>query len=125
MSAMKALGSHDTGRLLKRVLGDLGKELNSLEEARRAILDAGVSAFIMFGGVGWGGVAKCFIVLQNICSLAKLSVAKAKIYQHRVMPHRPLSVLGLLIYVELSSCHFSDFSRPRGPKNALVTLIHF
>lgn len=58
MSAMKALGSHDTGRLLKRVLGDLGKELDSLEEARRAILDAGVSASIFVSG--GGGVSDLF-----------------------------------------------------------------
>lgn len=65
MSAMKALGSHDTGRLLKRVLGDLGKELNSLEEARRAILDAGVSASILFLGVGrgWLSVLLCYKIL--------------------------------------------------------------
>lgn len=42
-SAMKAVGTHDTGRLLKRVLAELSKELDKLEAARQAVLDAGVS----------------------------------------------------------------------------------
>lgn len=48
-AAMKALGTHDTGRVLKRVLAELSKELDRLEVARKAVLDAGVS-----GGSGAG-----------------------------------------------------------------------
>lgn len=48
-TAMKALGTHDTGRLLKRVLAELSKELDRLDAARKAVLAAGVS------GVEWGG----------------------------------------------------------------------
>lgn len=42
-SALKALGTHDTGRLLVRVFGELEKELDNLEAARLALLNAGVS----------------------------------------------------------------------------------
>lgn len=41
-TAMKALGTHDTGRLLKRLLAELGKELDRLDAARRAVVEAGV-----------------------------------------------------------------------------------
>lgn len=40
--AVKALGAHDTGRLLKRVLAELKKELDRLEAARKAVVAAGV-----------------------------------------------------------------------------------
>lgn len=35
--AVKALGTHDTGRLLKRVLVELNKELNKLDSARSLV----------------------------------------------------------------------------------------
>lgn len=41
-SALKALGTHDTGRLLKRILTGLSKELDGLEVARKAVTDSGV-----------------------------------------------------------------------------------
>lgn len=43
--AMKALGMHDTGRLLKRVLAELDKELDKLDVARAAVISAGVRRF--------------------------------------------------------------------------------
>lgn len=41
-AAVKALGTHDTGRLLKRVLAQLDKELDKLDAARVAVTSAGV-----------------------------------------------------------------------------------
>lgn len=42
-AALKALGTHDTGRLLKAVLGQLDVQLDKLDAARAAVITAGVS----------------------------------------------------------------------------------
>ncbi|CAN0457418.1 unnamed protein product, partial [Laminaria digitata] len=40
-SALKTVGSHDTGRLLNCTIKRLSQELDTLEDARKAVVDAG------------------------------------------------------------------------------------
>ncbi|CAB1120780.1 unnamed protein product [Ectocarpus sp. CCAP 1310/34] len=84
-SAMKALGTHDTARLLKRVLVALDRELDRLDAARKAVMEAGgMSAAVASasGSSGGGGGGDAMDVDSEASPAAakspsKKSVAKA------------------------------------------------